>query len=72
MPVLGHVLKRLPPGAAFSAPWRLPDTADDEAFGFERGPDLGDLVALDFDGPIFHRTTDVARRAQFLSRFLDL
>ena len=50
----------------------LPDTPNDEAFGFERLPDLGDLVALDFDGPIFHRTAGAARRAQFLSRFLDL
>ena len=54
------------------SPWRLPDTPNDEAFGFKRLPDLGDLIALDFDGPIFHRTTGAARRAQFLSRFLDL
>ena len=54
------------------SPWRLPDTPNDEAFGFKRLPDLGDLVALDFDGPIFHRTTGAARRAQLLSRFLDL
>jgi len=51
---------------------RLSDTPDGEAFGFKRLPDLGDLVALDLDGPIFHRTTGAARGAQLLSRFLDL
>jgi hypothetical protein len=58
--------------AALSATRHLPDTPNDEAFGFKRLPDLGDLVALDFDAPVLHRAAGAARRAQLLSHFLDL
>jgi hypothetical protein len=52
--------------------WLSLNTPDDETFGFKRVTDLGDLVALNFDGPILHRTAGAARRAKFLCHFLDL
>jgi hypothetical protein len=51
---------------------RLSDTPDHEAFGFKRCPDFGNLVPLDFDGPVLHRTAGAARRPQFLCHLLDL
>lgn len=38
----------------------LPHTTDGEAFGFERGPDFGYLVALNFDGPVLYRPAGAA------------
>ena len=52
--------------------WLSFHAPDDEAFGFKCLPDLGDLVALDLDGAILHRTAGAARRAEFLCYFLDL
>ena len=49
---------------------RLLDTSDGEAFGFERRPDFGDLVALNFNDPVFYRAAGAAGRTQFFSHFL--
>ena len=47
-------------GAAFPSSLH---TCDQEAFGFEGRPDLGDLVALDFYGPVLHRAAGATRGA---------
>lgn len=49
---------------------RLLDTSDGEAFGFERRPDFGDLVALNFNDPVFYRAAGAAGRTQFFRHFL--
>lgn len=38
------------------------DTSDDKSFGLKRRSDLGDLVALDFDGPILYRASGATGR----------